>query len=79
MTGIDQLLEKAEKCLFEAFGLRFSAVSKMSGCITTDILLPICSELAGSDTLRLNEIETMKMKRSWKIKTVPETDGSTSG
>jgi hypothetical protein len=43
------------------------------------ILLPLCSELAGSETLRLNEIEKMKKKRSWKKKTALETDGSTSG
>lgn len=35
MTSTSKLIGKAEKCFFEAFGLRFSAVSKMSGCITT--------------------------------------------
>ena len=43
------------------------------------ILLPLCSELAGSETLRLNETETMKKKRSWKKKKAAETDGCTSG
>jgi hypothetical protein len=74
-----QLIENTLKYLLEAIGLRFSAVSKMSGCITTKNLAALCSELAGSETLRLNEIETMKKKRLWKTKTAAETDGCTSG
>jgi hypothetical protein len=35
MTAASLLIAKAEKSLLEAFGLRFLAVSKMSGCITT--------------------------------------------
>jgi len=36
------------------------AIGKMSGCITTDILLPIHSELVGSDTERIKEFENGK-------------------
>lgn len=79
MTASSELIAAAEKRLLEAFRLRFSAVSKMSGCITTKNLAALCSELACSETLRLNEIETMRKKRSWKKKTVAETDGCTSG
>jgi len=35
MTASSELIAAAEKRLLEAFRLRFSAVSKMSGCITT--------------------------------------------
>jgi hypothetical protein len=36
---------------------RLAAICKMSGCITTAILLPLCSELAGSENWKIYNIE----------------------
>jgi hypothetical protein len=36
------------------------AIGKMSGCITTDILLPIHSGLVGSETEKIKELVNMK-------------------
>ena len=34
-----------------------AAICKMSGCITTDILLPLCSELAGSENWKICNVK----------------------
>jgi hypothetical protein len=54
-------IEKSNSRLKYQEDCHVPAIGKMSGCITTDILLPIHSELVGSYTERLKEFKNMKM------------------
>jgi hypothetical protein len=53
-------IEKSNSRLKHQEDCHVPAIGKMSGCITTDILLPGHSELVGSDTERLKELVNMK-------------------
>ena len=54
------------------------AIGKMSGCITTDILLPGHSELVGSETEKIKEFVNMKMIDDERAKQQPNKMASST-